>query len=1517
VAFLVDVSDMAQKSYRRFPWAGPFGVLILAFPEVAFAQWVQFVDQTGTRLVAAPDVGVNNGDEKDYAWGDVDQDGDVDLVAVYKQGWTTTGRRRNALFMNEGIKEGHAINGVLVDRSAVLIPQFLDLTNDRDVILVDVNKDGWLDIVTATTLSGSQPKSISHPRVYINRQLDGQGNWLGYIFDDENRVPTMPVEPRFCGVAAGDVDGDGDMDLYFSDYDQGPYARPQDLNDRLWINDGQGYFTDQTATRMTPEMVLSAFGMATAIADMNGDGVVDVVKDTALAFPQRVSISYNDPDNEGFFDEFDVVYDNAPYHVSVGELNNDNKLDLVITDDGSDRYLLNQGNNASGIATFIERIFQGTNPGDFGGEQVIADLNNDGFEDVFITDVDVDIPGCTRQSKIYRNLGDVPTVTLAAQGNAGIATADITGLHDVAILDIDGDGWKDVVLGKCSGTKVYMNQPPAGLLFSYPSGLPYFVRPDIGAEFLIQVSGQPGAVPQPGTGMLFVSVNNGPFTNVPIFHLGNNLYAGRLPGGTCTNRLRYYLRAQSTVGGIFYDPPTAPAQTYAAVLAVNSVITLRDEIEGNVSSWTIVNDPSLASGAWEQADPNGTVFAGDQAAPEDDATQAANKVMAFVTGNGPAGGAAADFDVDGGPTRLLSPVIDLEGTDATISYSRWFYCDNQGTAQGDVFVVEVSNDGGNNWTVVESVSGTDSSWTTGSFLVGDHVTPTNQVRVRFSVSDTPNNSVTEAGIDNFQVEELSCFLCIVTEECVDTNPCTDEVCNHGICEYSNNSVPCDDNNLCTVNDVCSVGNCIGTHISGCVPCTGEGECDDGNPCTEDACVGSVCEHKNNTLPCDDGNLCTINDVCSQGECGGDIIPDCEPCETDADCDDGRFCNGVETCDGSTCLPGTRPCEVGQPCDELTDTCTLVLQARLGDPLLGLSAQQLARFLAGQAEFDRDFAAEDGLGPIFNQSSCGQCHNAGGIGGAGSITVLRFGRVDKGGFDPLADLGGSLLQLQAIDDTCRENIPEEANITAVRLTPPIFGAGLVETIADADILLNMANFPPGINGTPHFVPAFEDPGGRLRVGRFGWKAQVATLLTFSADASLNELGITNRFLPLENAPNGDQDLLAQCDSVADPEDGPDAEGLHFIDRVTDFQRFLAQPPQTPKSGMSGEAIFAEIGCAACHRPQYVTGTATEAVLSNRTIRPYSDFLLHDMGVLSDGIAQGDAPGNRMRTPTLWGLRVRDPVLHNGSVAGGTFAERVYQVIDRHGLPGSEAVGAAASFGALSLAEQEAVIAFLDSLGRAEFDHDGDNIINESDFLAFWACYRDAGTSVTPDEPCAISDVEQDGDVDAEDFSLFLTAFDGVPPDCNTNGAVDFQEMVDGTGGDCNGNAVLDDCDGFACDDANSCTDDACAGALCAFVNNSAACDDGNACSRDDVCSAGLCAGVPIVVLFGDIAPTGGDGAVDVDDITCVVFGYANATDCPGGDVAPCERDGQIDVDDLVAIVAAFAGLYPCPHPCPPL
>lgn len=475
--------------------------------------------------------------------------------------------------------------------------------------------------------------------------------------------------------------------------------------------------------------------------------------------------------------------------------------------------------------------------------------------------------------------------------------------------------------------------------------------------------------------------------------------------------------------------------------------------------------------------------------------------------------------------------------------------------------------------------------------------------------------------------------------------------------------------------------------------------------------------------------------------------------------------------------------------------TAVPQPKMGAPIRGLSPTEMQRFVDGRARFTQSIPVAQGLGPTFNQQSCGSCHNNP-VGGSGTIFVTRFGTLDfaTGAFDPMSALGGSLLQSQALSTTCMETVPPSAIFVAQRVTNSTLGMGLVEAIPDAAILANASTPPsPNVSGIVHMVQPLEDPTGPLRVGRFGWKAQVATTLTFAGDAALNEMGFTNRLLPTESAPNGNPALLVGCDNVADPEDGPDAAGLHFIDRVTDFQRFLAPPPQTPKSGMTGEALFVQVGCADCHRQSFTTSNSPmlEAALRNQTIRPYSDFLLHDMGLASDFIEQDQAGQQEMRTPSLWGVRSRDPLWHDGRVAGGTLTSRILGangVIAQHNALFSESVPSAMAFLALSSADQMKIVAFLNSLGRTEFDQTGDNQIRRADALAFKAA-RSTTPIYTADSPEAVFDIDQDGDVDDQDFAAMIQVYED---DLNFNGQNDLIDIfVTGQSFDANQNFLPDE------------------------------------------------------------------------------------------------------------------------------
>lgn len=362
----------------------------------------------------------------------------------------------------------------------------------------------------------------------------------------------------------------------------------------------------------------------------------------------------------------------------------------------------------------------------------------------------------------------------------------------------------------------------------------------------------------------------------------------------------------------------------------------------------------------------------------------------------------------------------------------------------------------------------------------------------------------------------------------------------------------------------------------------------------------------------------------------------------------------------------------------------------GDPLPWLNAGQRARFLAGKAAFEDDETVPDGLGPVFNGTSCVSCHSAAATGGGSSIIETRFGRIFNGLFDPMTGVGGSLIQNQGIGlfnsvNFVGEVVPREATIVAQRRTTPLFGLGLVDNVPD-QTLLNLAQ---QTGGRPNMVP-FADPNTghasidpdtgqpSLKVGRFGWKCQQATLFTFSGDAYLNEMGITTPMFPDENCPQGRCDLLQANPAPTNPND-PDNSTLV---KLSDFMTFLGAPPPGPVTAQarSGAQTFAAIGCANCHVPALQTG-------DNVTFFPFSDFLLHDMGSLNDGIAQNGASGQEMRTAPLWGVRVLKRFLHDGRAAS------LSQAILAHDGQGKAARD---NFASLHEIDQNNLIAFLKSL-----------------------------------------------------------------------------------------------------------------------------------------------------------------------------------------------------------------------------
>ncbi len=361
----------------------------------------------------------------------------------------------------------------------------------------------------------------------------------------------------------------------------------------------------------------------------------------------------------------------------------------------------------------------------------------------------------------------------------------------------------------------------------------------------------------------------------------------------------------------------------------------------------------------------------------------------------------------------------------------------------------------------------------------------------------------------------------------------------------------------------------------------------------------------------------------------------------------------------------------------------------GDPLGGLSAAERARFDSGRAIFDSTFTAATGLGPLFNASGCGECHEEPVTGGVGD-EVERHAAVfhpERIGFvcDQLADKGGPVFQdsvtpaLRAALGIDSEPLPAGVTTVAARTTPDILGFGLLDAVPDS-VILSYADPDDtnrdGISGRPN---RFLD--GRL--GRFGRKAFVPTLREFNAGAFPTEVGITDPAAPDENTVTGSP-LPVGTDPVPEPE--LNARGLELTDA---FVQLLAPPAplKQSKEAQHGRDVFTRIGCPSCHIPTLRTGDNPIAALSHKDVAAYSDLLLHDMGQELADICFGLATPSEFRTEPLMGLRFSTHFLHDGR------ATTPEQAIDFHG---GEASRSRDLFRALPAGDRAAVVAFLKTL-----------------------------------------------------------------------------------------------------------------------------------------------------------------------------------------------------------------------------
>src|SRR3984957_9549648 len=391
-----------------------------------------------------------------------------------------------------------------------------------------------------------------------------------------------------------------------------------------------------------------------------------------------------------------------------------------------------------------------------------------------------------------------------------------------------------------------------------------------------------------------------------------------------------------------------------------------------------------------------------------------------------------------------------------------------------------------------------------------------------------------------------------------------------------------------------------------------------------------------------------------------------------------------------------------------DTPTLAQNPGTQSVSNGIAEPSGDTYALDQTRFEQDHDASTGLGPVFNARACADCHQNPVSGGSSQFTEIRAGHLDSTGnfvpaTVPINDGANSIALRSIINDRAlipeaQEHIPDTENIRALRAALNTLGDGFVEAIDDStlqSIAQRQLEVSEGrIHGEVVEVPVLESPG-QSRIGRFGWKDQHSSLLSFIGDAYLNEMGVTNRLRP--------KDVTTVGKVTQDPEDTPDNLGLADIDHFAEFIRGTKVPPRdavlsaTP-AAQEGQMLFQRIGCATCHVSTIVTAPAGTIInggtftvpeaLGNKIIHPYSDFLLHDIGT-GDGIVQNPPQdtANKLRTVPLWGLRTHPRHMHDLK------SLTLESAIERHE---GEAEHVRNRFRELSPQDKQALLTFLNSL-----------------------------------------------------------------------------------------------------------------------------------------------------------------------------------------------------------------------------